>query len=147
MSGSIKQSQRAGDHSRNLQAQTINITGITVSEARQLALDVFKANALELAGIARDLFESRGREFVDRYLEELQRRRPEAISALQDPDMQYALFTAQRDSARAGDQDLSDLLVDILVDRAAEEPRNLKRIVLDEALTTAPKLTTQEYDV
>lgn len=88
MSGSIKQSQRAGDHSRNLQAQTINITGITVSEARQLALDVFKANALELAGIARDLFESRGREFVDRYLEELQRRRPEAISALQDPDMQ-----------------------------------------------------------
>jgi hypothetical protein len=50
MGESLKQT--AGDYSHNLQAQTINITSITVAEARQIALDVFKANALELAGRA-----------------------------------------------------------------------------------------------
>src|SRR5690349_2068391 len=145
MGESLKQT--AGDYSHNLQAQTINITSITVAEARQIALDVFKANALELAGVARQLFESRGREFIELYLQELSKRRPECMQSFADPDMQYAIFTAQRDSARSGDQDLSDLLVDILVDRAAEQPRTLKRIVLDEALATAPKLTTQEYDL
>jgi hypothetical protein len=144
--GNVMIGQNAGHHSTNIQGQTVNM-GITVSEARQIALDVFKANALELAGIARDLFEARGRAFIEHYLEVLSRRKPEALCTFRNPDMQYAIFTAQRDSARSGDEDLSDLLIDILVDRAAEQPRNLKRIVLDEALTTAPKLTTQEYDL
>ena len=68
---SFKQAQTAGDNSSVIQAGgDVHYGVITVSEARELALDVFKANALELAGIARDLFESRGREFIDRYLEE-----------------------------------------------------------------------------
>lgn len=148
MSDSFKQDQTAGDHSTAIQAgRDVHVGLITVSEARQIALDVFRANALELAGIARDLFEARGREFIDRYLEELQQRKPEALDALRDPDMQIALFTAQREYARSGDQDLSELLVDILVDRAAQRDRDLKRIVLNESLTVAPKLTPEQFDI
>lgn len=66
--GSVMIGQHAGPHSTNIQGQTVNM-GITVSEARQIALDVFEANALELAGIARDLFEARGRDFIERYVE------------------------------------------------------------------------------
>ena len=101
----VKQSQKAGDGAAQMMAgqdinathnQTVNITGITVTEARQTALDVFKANALELAGIARDLFEARGREFIELYLEELLRRKPEALGSFRDPDMQYALFNLRK---------------------------------------------------
>ena len=147
MSDSPKLDQRAGDNSSAIQAGRDVHVGISVIEARQIALDVFKANALELAGIARDLFESRGRDFIDQYLEELQRRRPEGMSTLRDPDMQYALFTAQREYARIGDRDLSELLVDILVDRAAQKDRNLRQIVLNEALAVAPKLTPEQLDI
>jgi hypothetical protein len=147
MSDSIRQSQRAGDHSRNLQAQTINITGISVSEARQIALDVFKANALELAGTARDLFEARGREFIDRYLEGLLQRKPDALTSFGDPDMLHVLFTAQRDYAKRGDQELSDLLVDLLIDRAQQHALSLRQLVLNESLFVAPKLTSDQFDI
>jgi hypothetical protein len=147
MSDSLKQDQRSGDESTNIQAQTVELHyhGITASEARQIALDVFKANALELVGIGKELFESRGREFVDRYLAELRKRRPEGLESLRDPDMQYALFTAQRDYARTGRADLEAVLIDLLVERAAAIT-DLKRIVLNEAIAVAAKLTEAQLD-
>jgi hypothetical protein len=149
MSEAIKQGQNAGDHSTNLQAKTIELHhhGITVTEARQIALDVFKANALELAGTARELFEARGREFIDRYLEELRRRKPEELGALCDPDMQYTLFEAQLGYARSGDKDLSDVLLDMLIDRAAERQRTLKQVVLSECISVVSRLTLEQLDM
>jgi hypothetical protein len=141
---SQNQNQKAGDRSALIQAGRDIYVGITASEGRQIALDVFKANALELAGLAKELFEARATAFIERYLEELQRRRPGAVRSFAQPDMQYAVFSAQREAAKSGDQELSELLTDILVDRAAEDSRNLKRIVLDEALDVAPKLTAKE---
>ena len=139
-----KQNQTAGKRATLLQAGRDIHVGITASEGRQIALDVFKANALELAGVAKESFEMRGREFIERYLEELQKRRPEAVQSFARPDMQHALFMAQLEAAKSGDEEIAELLVDILVERAAEEKRNIKRIVLDEALAVAPKLTAQE---
>ena len=60
--------------------------------------------------------------------------------------MQHALFSAQKEYARTGDKDLESLLVDILVDRAGATERNIKQIVLDEALSVAPKLTSEQMD-
>jgi hypothetical protein len=139
------QDQKAGDNSFNVQAHEVTISSLTASEARQIALDVFNANALELAGIARDMFESRGREFIDHYLEELQRRKPVVLGSFADPDMQYALFTAQREYARSGRADLEKLLIDLLVERTTAA--DLRRIVLNEAIAVAPKLTQAQFDV
>lgn len=147
MSDSLKQNQKAGDHSQNLQAQTINITGITVAEARQIALDVFKANAMELAGTARELFERRGREFIERYLDELQRRKPDGLSALKDPDMQYALFVGQQGYARSGSEALGVVLLDLLIERASASPDSLMRIALNESVGAVSKLTPGHWDL
>jgi hypothetical protein len=143
-SHSLKQSQKARNLSVNIQAETLSVTGISVTEARQIALDVFKANAPELAGIARDLFESRGKEFIERYLEDLSCRRPEALDSFRDPDMLYVLFIAQREYARSGRDDLQQMLVDLLVQRTTAT--DLERIVLNEAITVAPKLTDAQVD-
>jgi hypothetical protein len=147
MGESLKQSQSAGDHSTNIQAGTVEIHqhGLTSEQARQIALDVFKANALELAGIARDLFETRGREFIDRYLEKVQRQRPEALDCFCDPDMLFTVFTAQRDYARTGRTDLEALLVELLIQRSGSG--DLRQIVLNEAIAVASKLTEQQLDV
>ena len=113
-------------------------------EARQIALDVFKANALELAGIARDVAESRVNEITERYLGDLLRRNPAALASFRDPDMQYAIFMAQREYARSGSEELEQMLVDLLVERATAT--DLVRIVLNEAITVAPKLTAPQLD-
>jgi hypothetical protein len=141
-----KQGQTAGDHSIAIQAgRDVHVGLITVSEAREIALGVFKANALELAGLARDLFELRGREFIERYLEELQRRRPGGLDSFRDPDMLHTIFTAQRDYARIGAQNLAQLLIDLLIQRSTAA--NLRQIVLNEATAVAAKLTDNQLDL
>lgn len=139
--------QEGGEHSTNLQGQTIVINqGITYQDAKNIAIDVFKSNYLELSEKAASTARQRAEELVDDFLTEIQERKPEAINSMEDPGMQYAIFTAQKEFAKTGDKDLSDMLVDILVDRAAQQERNLKQIVLDESLSIVPKLTISQLD-
>ncbi len=60
--------------------------------------------------------------------------------------MQAALFEAQKQYAKTGDKDLEGLLLDILVERASTPERSINQIVLDESLSVASKLTTEQMD-
>lgn len=138
-----KQTQKAGDGSTNIQAEKVIISrGVTYSEAREIALAVFKNNFLELQDQAAKIAQERAEDITDKFLKRLQNENPKAISQSKDPDFQCSLFTIQKEYARSGDKDLSDLLVDILVERAKEENRNIKQIVLNESLQVAPKLVS-----
>lgn len=139
--------QEGAENSTNLQGQSIIINqGITYQDAKNIAIDVFKSNYLELSEKAANTAKQRAEELVDDFLTEIQERKPEAINSMENPGMQYAIFTAQKEYAKSGDKDMSDMLVDILVDRAAQEERNLKQIVLDESLSIVPKLTSSQLD-
>ncbi len=139
--------QEGGENSTNLQGKSIVINqGISYRDAKDIANDVFKSNFLKLSEKAGETAMQRAEELVDNFLDEVKGRNPKAIETMDDPGMQYALFTAQKEYARTGDKDLSDMLVDILVDRASQEERNLKQIVLDESLNVVPKLTSSQMD-
>jgi|SRR3990172_1082950 len=140
-----KQSQKSGDHSTNIQAQNVTITkGITVSEVRHIALDVFRSNFYSLAGEAADVARKRAEEITEHFLKQLQNQYSDGLRQAEQPDFQYALYTVQREYVRSGDKELGDLLVDILVDRTKHEDRSILQIVLNESLSVAPKLTTDQ---
>lgn len=142
-----KQEQHVAEGSTAIQAGgnvNITYTGLTYSEVRAVALDVFKANFHKLAGIARETALARAEEITERFLSKLQNEYPRGLQKATDPDFQYVLFSAQRDYARSGDKDLGDLLVDLLVERSKCEQRGLLQIVLNEALNTVPKLTENQ---
>lgn len=126
---------------------TITNTGLTYAEIRDIALDVFKANFYELAGVAKETAKVRAEEITEKFLSELQKEHPAGLEKSNDPDFQYALFTVQKEYARNGDEDLGDLLVDLLVDRSKQEQRDILQIVLNESLNTAPKLTENQLAV
>lgn len=139
--------QEGGENSTNLQGQSIVINqGISYQDAKNIAVDVFKSNYLELSVKAADTARQRAEELVDDFLTEVKERNPDSLNSMENPGMQYAIFAAQKEYAKTGDKDLSDMLVDILVDRAAQQERNLKQIVLDESLTIVPKLTLSQLD-
>ena len=142
------QSQTSGDKSLNIQGEDVTLNlGVNYSEARQIALDVFEANFYKLSQLAGNIARERASELVDDFLSKLAQRNPVGIENTKDPDVQYAIFTAQREYARSGDKDLSDILVDILVDRISQKDRSILQIVLNEALQVAPKLTPDQFDV
>lgn len=141
-----KQDQTSGDNSTNIQAGgavTIH-QGLTYADARQIALDVFKGNFLQLAGEAADVARKRAEEITETFLAQLQKQHQAGVSQAKEPDFQHALFTVQKEYARCGDKELGDLLVDLLVDRAKQDSRSILQIVLNESLVVAPKLTPDQ---
>lgn len=143
----IKQVQKSGNNSTNIQANEVKIiNGITYTEAKQIAQEVFEANFYRLSEQAAQVAKARANELTDYFLSELQKRAPHALSSMLDPDMQFALYTSQKEYARTGDKDLGQLLVDILVDRAKNNERTLMQIVLNESLSVVPKLTIEQFD-
>lgn len=144
------QDQNVGNSAIAVQAgNDVNIThnGLSYSEVRDVALDVFRANFFQLTGPAMETARARAEEITEDFLKKLQQENPDGFGKGQDPDFQYALFTVQREYARNGDKDLGDLLIDLLVDRSKQEQRDILQIVLNESLSTAPKLTESQLSV
>lgn len=142
-----KQQQKAGDQSTNVQAGAIIVQGVSYDDARQIALDLYEANFARLAEQAADIARSRVESIIDRFLADLAERHPAGLESAYDPDMQYALLTAQRAYARSGDDDLQDILVDLLVERTKERDRSILQIVLNESIEVVAKLTTAQLAV
>ncbi|MGI2887469.1 LPO_1073/Vpar_1526 family protein [Vibrio fluvialis] len=143
-----KKTQQGGDHSVNVQAENVTVNaGLSIAHVKEIALEVFEGNFYKLAGVAKETADERAREITDQFLQELAHKNPEGLKAAEDPDFQHSLFQAQKEYARCGDKELGDILVDILVDRSKEEQRSLLQVVLNEALTIAPKLNTTQLDI
>lgn len=141
------QKQEAGDGSTNLQGQSIVIhQGISYTDAKEIALDVYKANFIQLSQEAADLARQRATELTDDFLQKLKADNESAVASMSTPGMQAAIYEAQKQYAKTGDKNLEGLLVDILVERTATSERNIKQIVLDESLSVASKLTTEQMD-
>ncbi|HEY8977502.1 MAG TPA: LPO_1073/Vpar_1526 family protein [Burkholderiaceae bacterium] len=141
-----RQSQSVAESSTAYQAgrDVVLIQGVSASEARQIAHDLFRANLMEFKAEAAEVARQRCEEVTTAFLEKLQTENPEGLNQAREPDFQDALFSVQKEHAKAGDKELSDLLVDLLVDRTKERSRTILQLVLNEALRTAPKLTSAQ---
>ena len=139
------QHQKTGDNSTNIQAESITIScGLTYSDVKEIALDVFNTNFLRLSDESYRVALERNAEITEKFLIELEKQNPAGINSAQDPDFQYTLFNLQNAYARCGDAELGDLLVNLLVDRTKQPNRSLLQIVLNESIIVAPKLTQQQ---
>lgn len=143
--GRPDQKQDAGENSTNFQAgKDIHVYGLSIDDARAVALDVFRSNAIELAGVAQNLAVSRAEQLTNEFLTKLETEMPERADKLADPDVQSVVFEAQKEFARSGEDDLRTALVDLLSARIEEDERNLRTLALNEAIASAPKLTEKQ---
>ncbi|MCQ1575945.1 LPO_1073/Vpar_1526 family protein [Streptomyces parvus] len=137
----MRQNQRAGDNSINVQGDVVNF-GVSYRDAREIAKDVFEENIVKFTQVARDTASERAHDFTDKLISSLP---VEALKSLQDPDVQRSLFYAQQEFACSGEQDLGELLIKLLADRMQSADRGVKTLALNEALRTAPKLTSRHF--
>lgn len=143
-----KLSQAAGEDSTNAQAgrDVVINQGNSLSEVQDFVRDAIAANALEMRQVARDVVEERISTFSELLVERAESD-PELVSATSDPDMQHALIDAGLGFARSGDEDMAGILIDLLADRSKEQPRSLLAVVINDAVTTAPRLTDGEIAI
>lgn len=141
-----RQKQSGGDQSVNLQAQQITV-GLSYSEARQVAMDVFEANFYRLQEVAAETARTRAERLLDSYFNRAKEEGYETIPQASSPDFQTALYSAQKEYARVGDEDLAEILVRLLISRTKETERNLMQIVLNESLSVVCKLTLEQINI
>lgn len=143
------QNQKLGNNSNALQVGgDLQIyQGISYTEAKEIALDVFKNNFYQLSEEAARVAKLRAEELTDEFLKKVEKNIPESIQQMNDPGMQYALLTAQIEYAKTGDKDLEEILLEILMKRMREPNRSLKQLILNEALSIVPKITSKQLDI
>ncbi|MDG9707770.1 LPO_1073/Vpar_1526 family protein [Streptomyces sp. DH10] len=137
------QSQRGGDGSTNIQGEHVKYIeraqyGISYDDAKSIAMDVYERNITKFTQIAREVARERAEEFTGKLLRDIS---PEALEALKDPDVQRGLFFAQQEFACSGDDEVGDTLVKLLMERITDSRDGMRRLVLNEALRIAAKLT------
>jgi hypothetical protein len=139
------QEQSGGDGSFNAQAgRDVVVNGITASEAIDIADGVFWKNFLTMGGAAERVLRDRVERFVRDFVGRLQAENPAGLGSMSDPDILRTLFAAEEGYACSGEDDLEEALIDLLVDRAGQTERDLKTLVLNQAVSTVPKLTKQQ---
>lgn len=142
-----KYEQSGGQSSINLQGENVHYHGLTYSDAKEIAQDVFEKNFRELTTVAGDIATQRANEVREQMMTKLKQVEEKALDSFQDPDFQYQIFNVQKEYARSGDKNLAEMLTDLLVERAKEPNRTLKQILLNESMSVLPKLTSAQIDI
>ncbi len=144
-----KKEIHAGDESTNIQAQNVTIqhNGLSYTDVKEVAMDVFKSNFYDLGETVQTIINERAEEIINSYLERLISKSPEALKNTGDPDLRFIIYEAQKNHARRGDKEIADLLVDMLVERTVTTEKTLVKITYNEALEILPKLTLEQIDI
>ena len=114
MCDTVKQNQKAGDNSVNVQ---INNHGLSLSETQQLVKQeveyqvntIMRDNFIKLQNDALACANTRANEltqmFFDKLLQLPQEIVPQVLERLKDPDMQMSIWEAQKGYIKSGNKD------------------------------------------
>lgn len=140
---------KSGDKSTNIQGKDVTVNqnnGMSYSDVRQVAMDVFKSNFYDLGEGIDSLLYQRAEEIINKYLDKLLKDSPESLINTKDPDIRYSIYNVQKNHARLGNEDLADLMVDALVERTKLKEQDLLKLIMNESLEVMPKLTMKQID-
>ena len=147
------QNQQSGDNSFNCQAGgniTIINNGITQENAKQIFMEMFKANMPKLREIAKEEANKSAEQVSDSIaleLAKLDKVNSEAIlKRLTDADMQIALIEAQMNYAKYPDSNKLEQLTKLFLSKGLETRISLRNMMLDEAINTVPKMSQPQID-
>lgn len=141
------QTQNAAKNSTNYQINGNYNTGLSYQDARDISLDVFKANAKTYTDEAKKIIEERAAEISEDIFKTIYIEIPVAIKKLVEPAVQEAILNAQKAYAKNASPVLKIQLVELIKQRLQAEENDIEQIVLDEALSIIPKLNSKHMDI
>lgn len=119
---------------------------IPKEHAKEIAVQVFRENFLHLSRKAEETACERMKRLVDDFLDKLYNENIDLTDRLEEPAIQAALFSVERDYAKTGDDELKEQQINMLIDRIKAHERSLRQIVLDEAILTVSKISREQLD-
>jgi hypothetical protein len=136
------QTIRSGPHSANVQIVHVN-PGLT--EVRQIVLDIVHAEFHRYVAQGLQEAERRRTQYADRLVERVAQEPPSLTQTFADPDIQSQTLAVGSAYVNSGDNELLDLLIDLLIERCGSPGRTIRAVVLNDAISTAARLTSEEF--
>ena len=137
--------QTAGENSKNVMGDYHE--GLSYKDARQVALDVFKANSSVYTEIAKKTIDERVVNITDDIFTMIYSELPDTVEKLVEPAVQDTLLKIQKEYAKNDDPALKERLIALLKNRLKADEKDMETIVLDEALEIVPKLTGIQLNI
>lgn len=146
------QTIESGDKSTNNQAgRDVNVThqyeGLSYQDVKEISLDVFKNNFYKLSEGASAEVDRRAEILINSILEKLKSleiTEERLTDRIKNPDVQYALITAQKQYVRSGEENGLEMLTELLAQRFFVNEESLKKIVINEAIECVSKITLNQ---
>ncbi len=136
-----KQTQRASGQSVAIQANSDVNIGVDAKEVMQIVSQGLQIHT----AAARAHVDDRLDEFEKRILEKLATAPQEATESFASPDMQGALFDAQKAYVRSDSEELHLVLADLILRKAQETKRNRTSLAINDAITKSAFLTKTDF--
>lgn len=140
----------------NVQGTQIIFTGVSVSDvidisktqAENVFYKLWQDNAPKLQKEAIEEMDRRVLEFQKDFFSKASKElNVEDLEKFSDPDVQFISNEAIKSVARRDVKELNDLLSDLLISRLKNDNEDLKKLVLNEAITTINKLTVNQLKI
>lgn len=143
--------QTSGHNSNNYQSsnmQIINNNGLSYSDVKDIALTIFEQNFYRLSENAAIEARRRAEELVQKFIDTMYNYKKNLdINIFESPGFQHSLVSAQIEYAKSGEEQILDILINVIVERADSTKHTIKNILLDEAIKTIPKLTQSHLNL
>lgn len=142
----IQQHSAFGSQTTQIGVQN-NYTGISPESACNMAINLFHDNFPKLQEEARKIVEERIKELMDSVEKKLITRKVEDMTPFTNPDVQYAIFQAQKNYARFGAEERLNILSDLIVNRVENDNTDIiLKVAIDKAIEIAPILNSGQLD-
>lgn len=148
MSDNIEVNQRAGLGSEVTQIGTqIVYEGLSPSEACKLATNLFVENFPKLQAQALETVNARVDELMTDVAKKLEEKSITNMAAFSEPDVQYAVYEAQKSYARFGTKEMLATLSSLIANRVEYNNDNIcLKVAVDKAIEISGLLTKKHLD-
>lgn len=141
-----KMEQKAGDGALQVQGQTVNV-GMSYSDVKDLCTTLVQKELAIYEQKASETAIRRFEQIMDKLLEALRQLDEQYKMKFQEPAIQFAARETFKEYIRSGKEELSDDLIDLMIERLTVEEHTTKQALIDEARQILPKLSTSSVAI
>lgn len=149
------QKQLSGNNSTNMQLNNVTIVHndykIIGNNKKEELIEVFKNSMPTLKENAKDEMNTSAKEVSDGFIDKATEQEEEIIQKvfkrLSEPNMQLAIFEAQKGYAKYGNKEKLNRLIALLIEKGKQIPGSLKDILLDDAIEKLSKMTNNQLNI
>lgn len=142
----IEQRQGVGNTGTQIGQQN-NYNGLSPEDASKLAINLFMENFPKLQQQAMEKVEKRIKEFCDSVMQKLADDNVQDYSAFTEPDVQYALYEAQKNYARFGTEEMLSKLTSLIAKRVNHNDDDMcLKVAIDQAISIVGMLNDAQLD-